>query len=171
MKKIALFFSFVLSGSIATVIQAQQTISIKGTSYTIAGESAGKISGNGAAANTYECFLDVNKEDKTFTCTTVQTIGTGDNNKDVVVKTVALSALKIEFWDEDPDTDNNMFPQPVYKVVLQTKDYNKVVSVKANYRYMPDGEMAEQDNVYEILVLFKEKADGTAFIKLLNGFK
>ncbi len=171
MKKFAFLFSTMLLAIPFMVLHAQQTISIKGTTVTIAGESAGKIYGNGAPGNSYECFLEVNKETRAFTCTTVQTIGTGDNNKDIVVKTVPLSALKIEFWDEDPDTDNNMFPQPVYKVVLQTKNYDKAVTVKANYRYMPAGELEDQDNVYEILVLFKEKADGTAFIKQLNEFK
>lgn len=168
MKKIALLFSAVLA---VTLLHAQQTITFRGKQLNIAGKSAGVIHGNGAPGNTYECFLDINKAAKTLTCTTVQTIGSGENNKDVVVKKVALSDLKIEFWDDEPDTDEKMFPQPVYKVVLQTKNYEKVVTVKANYRYMSEGEFTDWDNVYEILIVFKDKENAMAFIKQLNEFK
>lgn len=168
MNKITLLLSMVMTVS---HLLAQQTINFRGGQLRVAGTSAGVIFGNGAPANTYECFLDVNKAEKTLTCTTVQTIGAGENNKDVVVKKVSLADLKIEFWDEEPDTDEKMFPQPVYKVVLQTKNYEKLVSVKASYRFMSDDALESQDNVYEILVVFKEKADGAAFIKLLNEYK
>jgi len=150
---------------------AQTSMQFKGKDIVVAGVSAGSVKGIKNNPSFYECFWELNKENKTLTVTTVQTFGTNTNNKDIEVKTVSVADLALEFITGDIASEDEVFGEPVYILNLYTIENKELVKTAHCYRFSETEELEAGENTWSLRIVFKEKTEAQSFIGLLKGIK
>lgn len=179
MKLYRIVLVIILLINASTVSGQQHVINLKGYPFTLTGNSAGKIIYDEGKQST-EFFWLITPDSalqqtpggvKYFSCGQVQIFDTTVNNKNLTISFAPISKLKVDFYDKGLPEEKELYSAPSFKVILRTTDNFRHVEILANYRFHDDNTLRRLENTNEILIVFKEKADAHAFVKIFNEVK